>query len=152
MSNVEENSINYYKYDLSNKTGIKTVFLQTTRGMADISVSTSNRNPRNRRLNFGSCAPREDKLGDTDRLLQLDELESNTFCNATTNGGCTKPRFVSSDEFAEGGLIIYVKMCSSRWLYVSIEGFNKTNTFNLTLFKDLIRINARIEVGLIFIT
>ncbi|KAL9984678.1 hypothetical protein ACROYT_G007002 [Oculina patagonica] len=146
MSSVEQNAIKYYKYDLLNKTGIKTIFLQTTRGMTDISASTSNRNPRNSRLNLGSCAPREsNKLADTDRIWELDELESSTFCNATINGGCTKPLIVSSDEFGEEGLIIYVKTCTSRWFYVSIEGFNKTNTFNLTLFKDLIRTNVTVE-------
>ncbi|KAL9984676.1 hypothetical protein ACROYT_G007000 [Oculina patagonica] len=146
MSSVKQNSINYYKYDLMNKTGIKTVFLQTTRGMTEISASTNDRNPRNSLFNLGSCAPRESNNHvDTDRLWQLDELESSAFCNVTTTGGCTKPRFVSYDEFAEKGFIIYVKTCSSRWFYVSVEGVNKTNTFNLTLFKDFIRTNVTIE-------
>lgn len=149
LSSVKQKSMRYYKYDLFNKTAIKTVFLQTTRGGADISVSTSNRNPRNNQLNLGSCGRREgNKLAYwSDGLWQLDELESSTFCNVTTNGGCTRPLSVSNDEFVEEGFIIYVKTCSSRWLYVSIEGINETNTFNLTLFKDLIR-TTKIEVGL----
>ena len=143
VSSVVRNSIKYYKYDLLNKTGIKTVFLQTFRGSADISVSTSNRNPRNYHVNLGSCELHEGiKLADSDHLWQLDDLENSTFCNATSKGGCTEPRFVSNDEFAEEGLIIYVKTCSSRWFYVSVEGVNETNTFNLTLFKDLIRITV----------
>lgn len=152
MSKVEQNSMKYYKYDLLNKTGIKTVLLESTRGMPDVAVSTSNRNPRNSPLNLGSCEPREgNKLADADRHWQLDELESSTFCNATTTGGCTKPRFVTNDEFGEEGMISYAKMCSSRWLYVSIERFNKTNAFNLTLFKDLVRTIDKTdqEVGLV---
>lgn len=148
VSSVKENAVKYFKYDLLNKTSIKTVFLQTTLGQADISVSTSNRNPRNIRIDLGSCEPREaNKLSDSDRPWQLDELKNSTFCNVTASGGCTKPRFVSSEEFVAEGVIIYVKTCSSRWFYVSLEGINKTNTFNLTLFKDLVK-TSKILVGL----
>lgn len=144
MSSVVQNSVKYYKYDLFNNTGIKTVFLQTFRGSVGISVSTSNRNPRNYHVNLGSCEFHGDyKLADSVPHLQLDDLENSTFCNATSEGGCTEPRFVSTEEFSEEGLIIYVKTCSSRWFYVSVEGINnETNTFNLTLFKDLIRITV----------
>ena len=150
MSSVVQKSVKYYKYDLFNKTGIKTVFLQTSRGSAGISVSTSNRNPRNYHVNLGSCEFHGDnKLANSDPLWQLDDLENSAFCNATSKGGCTEPRFVSNEEFSEEGLIIYVKTCSSRWFYVSVEGVNnETNTFNLTLFKDLIRI----KVGLFSIS
>lgn len=149
MSSVVQNFVKYYKYDLFNKTGIKTVFLQTFRGSVVVSVSTSNRNPRNYQVNLGSCEFNGDyKLANSVPLLQLDDLENSTFCNATSEGGCTEPRFVSTGEFSEEGLIIYVKTCSSRWFYVSVEGVNnETNTFNLTLFKDLIRIT----VGLVSI-
>lgn len=144
VSNVVQNSVKYYKYDLLNKTGVKTVFLQTSHGGVGISVSTSKRNPRNYNVSLGSCEFHGDvKLAqDSDPLWQLDDLENNTFCNATSKGGCTEPRFVSKGEFSEEGLIIYVKACSSRWFYVSVEGVNETNTFNLTLFKDLIRITV----------
>ena len=144
-----QNSVKYYKYDLLNKTGIKTVFLQTSHGSAGMSVSTSNRNPRNYYVNLGSCELYADvKLADSDPFWQLDDLENSTFCNATSKGGWTEPRFVSNKEFAGEGLIIYVKACSSRWFYVSVQGSNGTNTFNLTLFKDLIRI----KVGLFSIS
>lgn len=144
-SSVNENAVRYFKYDLFNKTRIKTLFLKTTLGQADIAVSTSNRNPRNNRINLGSCEPHEDnKLSDISRLWKLEELQKDTFCNATSDGGCTKPRFVSKDEFIEEGMVIYVKMCTTRWFYVSLEGINKTNTFNLTLFKDLIRTKEKL--------
>jgi len=143
VSSVVQNSVKYYKYDLLNKTGIKTVFLQTSHGSAGISVSTSIRNPRNYHVNLGSCEFHGDiKLADGDPLWQLDDLQNSTFCNATSKGGSTEPRFVSDEEFAAEGLIIYVKACSSRWFYVSVEGVNETNTFSLTLFKDLIRITV----------
>jgi len=128
---------------LLNKTGIRTVFLETSHGSAGISVSTSIRNPRNYYVNFGSCEFHADvKFADSDPLWQLDDLENNTFCNTTSKGGWTEPRFVSNEEFAGEGLIIYVNTCSSRWFYVSVEGVNGITTFNLTLFKDLIRITV----------
>lgn len=144
MSSVVQNSVKYYKYDLLNRTGIKTVFLQTSHGGASFSVSTSKRNPRSYHVNLGSCQIQRDiKLAqDSDPLWHLNDLENSTFCNATSKGGYTEPLFVSNDEFPEEGLIIYVKACSSRWFYVSVEGVNETNTFNLTLFKDLIRITV----------
>ena len=138
-----QNSVKYYKYDLFNRTGIKTLFLKTSHRSVGISVSTSNRNPRNYHVNLGSCEFHGDiKLADSDPLSQLDDLENGTFCNASSKGGCTEPRFVSNEEFTEEGLIIYVKACSSRWFYVSVEGVNGTTTFSLTLFKDLIRITV----------
>ena len=147
MSDVQSNTVKYYKYDLQNKTGIKTLFIETMGGGGRLSVSMKDTNPRGHRFNLGFC---ETSIGDnfttSGDIFMLEELESNDFCDVHENGGCTEPRFVSDDEFLEEGIITYVKRCSSRWFYVSIEGINRTNKFNLTLYKDFIRTN-NIEVS-----
>lgn len=145
MSSVQKNSLKYYKYDLQNTTGIKTVFLKTSAGRGDISVSMRDKNPRNYHLNLGFCASHKwNKLTNSGVMFDLQEIESSNFCNGTEHGGCTEPRFVTKEEFLEEGIVIYLRKCSNRWFYISIEGINDTNTFNLTLFKDFIRTTEKV--------
>ena len=147
-SSVEQNSMKYYKYDLQNTIGIKTLFFERTSGGGDASMSMSDKNPRNYHLDLGFCrSDHGNKFSNSGQVFGLEDLESSDFCNVTANGGCTKPRFVSREEFMQEGIIVYVRRCSSRWFYVSIEGTNKTNKFNLTLFKDFIRTTPKEEVG-----
>ena len=104
-------------------------------------------NPRKYPFNLGSCGSRTgNKLSTSGRAVTLKELESIDFCNVHKDGGCTGPRVVSNEEFLAEGIVIYMRRCSSRWFYVSIEGINKTNTFNMTLFKDFIR-TEKIQVS-----
>ena len=149
ISSVQQNSIKYYKYDLQNKTGINTVFIETTGGGGDISVSMKDTNPRNYPFNLGSCGSRtRNKLSTSGRVVTLKELESVDFCSVLKDGGFTDPRLVSNEKSLAEGIVIYVRRCSSRWLYISIAGINKTNTFNMTLFKDFIRTGSeKIQVS-----
>ena len=147
-SSVEQNSMKYYKYDLQNTIGIKTLFFERSSGGGDVSMSMSDKNPRNYHLDLGFCrSDHGNKFSNSGRVFGLEDLERSGFCNVTANGGCTKPRFVAREEFVKEGIIVYVRRCSSRWFYVSIEGTNKTNTFNLTLFKDFIATREKVEVG-----
>lgn len=131
----------YFKYDLQDAYEMRTLIFEATSGRGEVSVSMKDKNPRNYHLDIGFCSANQ-------LVYELEQLERSDFCNVTVHGGCTKPRFVSNEEFMSEGIIVYVRGCSSRWLYVSIEGKNKTNTFNLTLFKDFIG-TTNVEVGLL---
>ena len=158
MLSVQQNSVKYYKYDLQNATGIKTLFLETTYGRGDFLVSMWDKNPRSYHLNLGLCKSNQgNKRANQSNVFELEVLEGSDFCNVNEDGGCTEPRVVSDTEFKEEGMIVYVRKCSSRWFYVSVEGINKTNTFNLTLFKDFIRSRTAntpespLEVGISYV-
>ena len=151
-SSVDQYVLRYYKYDLRNSSGRQAIQLKNLRGQAALYVSLKEKNPRNSSMTSDFC---EDSNGNNTKSirnvhsfhsdLQLESLkeEGTIFCTKYPSGAVTPPLELPTKE----SIVINGMLCSSRWLYVAVEGLDVINEYNLTLMHgmmgDIEKVNVK---------